>query len=146
MYIIIIGCGRVGSNLAIRFSAVGHNVVVIDADAANFHQLGNGCNCEAIAGMPIDEDVLREAGVENADVLIAVTPDDNMNLMTAQIARQLYHVPRVLIRTCEPRRNRVLKALGIDSVCTTSLVADHFFEAVTAEESAVPEQKRRIKA
>jgi trk system potassium uptake protein TrkA len=131
MYIIITGCGRVGSNLAIRFSSVGHNVVVIDPDAANFNQLGNGCNCEAIAGMPIDEDVLREAGIEEADVLIAVTPDDNMNLMTAQIARLLYHVPRVLIRTSDPRRSHMLKVLSVNAVCTTSLVADHFFETVT---------------
>lgn len=127
MYIIIAGCERVGSDLAKKLSEIGHNVVVIDRDEKNFERLGNGYNCMALAGMPIDEDVLKEAGIEKADVLAAVTPDDNINIMVSQIALKLYNVPKVITRSNDPRREEVLRAMGLDSICPTTLAVDSFF-------------------
>ncbi|MCI2057920.1 MAG: TrkA family potassium uptake protein [Oscillibacter sp.] len=127
MYIIIAGCGRVGSALAARLSMEGHNVAVIDPSDENLERLGSGCNCAAVTGLPIDEDVLRQAGIEQADAVIAVTPDDNTNLMAAQIARQLYRVPQVITRAYDSRRKQVFDSFGIDFVCPTDLVADSVF-------------------
>lgn len=135
MYIIIAGCGRVGSDLARRLSAVGHNVVVIDPSESSFAQLGNGYNCATVVGTPIDEDILRQAGIEEADAVIAVTPEDNTNLMIAQIARQLYRVPRVIARSYDVRRKTVFETFGIHSVCPTELVADCFFKQLTGGET-----------
>ncbi|MPM44411.1 Trk system potassium uptake protein TrkA [bioreactor metagenome] len=134
MYIIIAGCGKVGANLVKRLSEEGHNVVVIDRDEENFSKLGNGSNCMTIAGMPIDEDVLETAGIESADALAAVTADDNMNIMVAQIARQIYHVPTVIARTYDPQRQDVLTAMGLDTICPTTLAVDRFFSVLTKGE------------
>ncbi len=98
MYIIIAGCQKVGSNLAFTLSQDNHDIVVIDSDPRNFGPLGSGFNGVTIAGMPIDEDILRSAGIEHADALAAVTNDDNMNVMVAQVAQNLFHVPKVITR------------------------------------------------
>lgn len=132
MYLIIAGCGRVGSSLAERLSEIGHNVVLVDQHEDNFARLGSGCNCAMLTGLPIDEEVLKEAGIESADAVIAVTQDDNMNLMIAQIARRLYRVPTVVTRVYDPQQQSALNALGVDSVCPTSLTADCFYEKLTA--------------
>jgi trk system potassium uptake protein TrkA len=137
MYIIIAGCGRVGSDLAKRLSTAGHNVVVIDPSEESFAQLGNGCNCATVKGMPMDEDILKEAGIETADAVIAVTPEDNTNLMTAQIARQLYHVRHVIARAYDVRRRELFRTFGIECVCPTELVADQFFGQLTQGEARV---------
>lgn len=134
MYIIIAGCGKVGANLVKKLSEMGHNVVVIDRDEENFSKLGNGSNCMTIAGMPIDEDILETAGIESADALAAVTSDDNMNIMVAQIARQIYHVPTVIARTNDPERQEVLTAMGLDTICPTTLAVDRFFSVLTKGE------------
>lgn len=128
MYIIIAGCGRVGSILVKRFSEEGHDVAVVDRDPGSFAQLGNGCNCMTIAGMPIDEDVLKEAGIEKADALAAVTADDNTNIMIAQIARQLYRVPGVFAEIDDPEQQRVLTAMGLRAICPAALTVDSFFK------------------
>ena len=86
MYIIVAGCGKIGANLVKNLSNDGHDVVVIDPNEENFAQLENGTNCLTVTGMPIDEDVLKSAGIERADALLAVSSDDNVNIMTAQIA------------------------------------------------------------
>ena len=121
MYIIIAGCGKIGANLVKTLSDNGHDVVVIDPSEENFKQLENGTNCLSITGMPIDEDILKSAGIEHADALCAVTSDDNVNIMTAQIARQLYHVPRVVTRCYDPEKDEVLQQMGLCTVCPTLL-------------------------
>jgi trk system potassium uptake protein len=130
MYIIIAGCGRVGASLVNRLSEEGHDVVVIDRDINNFSRLGSGSNCMTIPGIPIDEDVLKEAGIEKADALAAVTADDNTNIMIAQIAQQLYHVPFVILQTDDPEKQRALAAMGLRTVCSTTLTAEAFFRAL----------------
>lgn len=128
MYIIIAGCRKVGSNLALALAEQDHDVVVIDSDADNLEALGSGFNGIAIAGIPIDEDVLRNAGIEQADCLAAVTNDDNMNMMISQIARQIYHVPHVITRVYDPKREVVFRQMGLDTICPTSLAVNRIRE------------------
>ncbi len=124
MYIIIAGCRKIGSNLAQMLSEENHDVVVIDSDSNNFDSLGSGFNGVTIAGMPIDEDVLRNAGIENADALAAVTNDDNMNVMVSEIARDLFHVPTVITRLYDPERETVFNKMGLTTICPTTLAVE----------------------
>jgi trk system potassium uptake protein TrkA len=133
MYIIIAGCGKVGANLAKKLSDSGHDVAVIDRDEKSFEQLGSGYNFLTIVGIPIDEDILKTAGIESADALAAVTNNDNTNIMISQIAKQLYHVPTVITRSYDPERVEVLESLGLDTICTTVLAVDRFFGRLTQE-------------
>ena len=124
MYIIIAGCGKIGANLVKTLSNNGHDVVVIDPNPERFNQLESGTNCLTVTGMPIDEDVLKSAGIEHADALLAVTSDDNVNVMTAQIASQLYHVPHVVTRVYDPDKDEVLRQMGLTTVCPTMLTVE----------------------
>jgi len=126
MYIIVAGCGKIGANLVKNLSNDGHDVVVIDPNEENFAQLENGTNCLTVTGMPIDEDVLKSAGIERADALLAVTSDDNVNIMTAQIAKQLYHVPHVVTRVYDPDKDEVMRRMGLCTVCPTMLTVAKF--------------------
>ena len=121
MYIIVAGCGKTGANLVKKLSNDGHDVVVIDPNEENFAQLENGTNCLTITGMPIDEDVLKSAGIERAEALLAVTNEDNVNVMTAQIASQLYHVPHVVTRIYDPEKDEILRQMGLTTICPTML-------------------------
>ena len=124
MYIIIAGCGKICANLVKTLSNNGHDVVVIDPNPERFNQLEGVTNCLTVTGMPIDEDVLKSAGIEHADALLAVTSDDNVNVMTAQIASQLYHVPHVVTRVYDPDKDEVLRQMGLTTVCPTMLTVE----------------------
>lgn len=124
MYIIIAGCRKVGSSLALELSQENHDVVVIDSDPKNFEPLGSGFNGLTITGMPIDEDILRSAGIERADALAAVTNDDNMNVMVSQIAKEMFKVPVVITRVYDPQREEVFRKMGLDIICPTTLAVD----------------------
>ena len=125
MYIIIVGCGKVGSNLAKELSVNNHDVVVIDSDPDKFSQLGSGFNGKTILGVPIDEDILLEAGIEKADAVAAVSPDENMNIMVSQIAKEIFHVPRVIPRVYDPDRDIFFQQLGLNTMCLTSIAVAH---------------------
>jgi trk system potassium uptake protein len=147
MYVIVAGCRKVGSNLAVELSQENHEVVVVDSDPANFALLGSGFNGLTVTGMPIDEDVLRNAGIEKADALAAVSNDDNMNVMIAQVATKLFHVPRVITRVYDPEREIVYNKIGLSTICPTTLAVekiksmlisastyeDHFFRGTCVE-------------
>lgn len=124
MYFIIAGCMTIGASLAQILSEENHDVVVIDSDPKNLEALGSGFNGVTITGMPIDEDVLRNAGIGQADALAAVTRDDNMNIMIAQVAQNLFHVPRVITRLYSPEREQVFREMGMTTVCPTSLAVN----------------------
>ena len=121
MYVIIAGCRKVGSSLAMELAQENHDVVVIDSDPERFKALGSGFNGVTITGMPIDEDVLRDAGAVQADALAAVTEDDNMNIMISQVAKELFHVPTVITRLYDPRRETIMSGMGLTTVCPTTL-------------------------
>lgn len=134
MYIIIAGCRKVGSNLAIILSQENHDVVVVDSDPDNFELLGSGFNGLTITGMPIDEDVLRSAGVDKADALAAVSNDDNMNVMISQVATNLFHVPRVITRVYDPEREIVFNKMGLTTICPTTLAVEKIKDYLVSAE------------
>ncbi len=137
MYIIIAGCTKIGATLAQMLSQENHDIVVIDSDPKNLEALGSGFNGMAITGIPIDEDVLQSAGIGQADALAAVTRDDNMNLMVAQIAQHLFHVPKVITRLYSPEREQVFRQMGMTTVCPTSLAVDQIKQMLLPGERSV---------
>ena len=125
MYVIIVGCGKVGSNLAKELSVNNHDVVVIDSDPDKFSQLGSGFNGKTILGVPVDENILLEAGIEKADAVAAVSPDENLNIMVSQIAKEVFHVPRVIPRVYDPERDIFFQQLGLNTMCLTGIAVAH---------------------
>lgn len=123
MKILIVGCGRVGSRIAVDFNVKHHEVSVVDGDSSAFRRLPDNFRGSLVLGTGIDEDVLRSAGIEEADVFVAVTDNDNTNIMAAQIARTIYNIPRVILRVYDPVRAEIFRDLGLDVICPTSTVA-----------------------
>lgn len=123
MRVLIVGCGRVGGLLAGRLSDYGHDVSVVDADSRAFRRLPEKFPGRVVLGTGIDEDVLRTAGVEQADVFVAVTQDDNTNIMSAQIARSVFDINRVILRIYDQARAAVYRQLGLTVICPTTTVA-----------------------
>lgn len=124
MQILIVGCGKVGSRLASVLSKDGHDVVVLDRDESSFFMLDDDYNGMRVVGVPIDQDILKEAGIETCDVLAAVTPDDNINIMVCQVAKEIFKVPKAIARIYDPKREKVFKQFGLDTVCPTDLTVD----------------------
>lgn len=124
MYIVIVGCGRLGSTLATRLSREGHDVAVVDRNADNFARLSDDFNGTTVAGVGFDIDVLKSAGIEHADGFAAVTEGDNMNIMAAQVAKNIFKVPMVIARVFDPIRGETYRALGLDTVCPTTSAAN----------------------
>ncbi|MDR2109535.1 MAG: TrkA family potassium uptake protein [Coriobacteriales bacterium] len=133
MNIIIVGCGRVGSRLALLFSQDDHDVVVVDTDAASFAELGRSFEGRTVIGVGFDEETLKEAGIVECDVLAAVTDSDNSNIMIAEVARKLYEVPHVLARLYNPDRESAYLQLGLDYASGTTLVAEEMYAKIVAE-------------
>jgi len=123
MYVIIVGCGRVGSELAKLLSDEGHNVVVIDKNQASFERLGGTFNGLTLTGNGFDLGLLKQAGIEKADAFCAVTNGDNTNLTSAQVAKKIFKVPKVIARVYDPQRAHIYAALGLDIISGTILFA-----------------------
>lgn len=123
MKAIILGCGRVGSTLARMLADEGHDVTVIDRTSEAFRRLGRKFPGARQVGQGTDMDVLRRAGIENADVFVAVTDGDNRNIMASQIAKFVFNVPKVLTRIYDPSRADAYQQMGIQTICTTSIAA-----------------------
>ena len=130
--IIVVGCGRVGSRLALMLSNYENNVCVIDRDPRAFASLGRDFNGATFAGVGYDEDVLTKAGIDECDFLAAVTQSDNVNLMVVEIARRLYDVPHAVARLYNTGHERAYLQLGIDYVCGTALVAEEIFSKISS--------------
>ena len=113
MKTIIIGCGRIGSGLALKLNQSAHDITVIDQDPLTFKHLGAGFKGKTIAGVGFDRDVLLAAGIERADSLAAVTSNDEANALTARIASQIFGVPRVVSALHEPRKAEIYRRLGL---------------------------------
>jgi len=128
MRAVILGCGRVGSTLALMLDAEGHEVSVIDKDPDSFRRLGENFKGRTITGLGIDVEVLKEAGIETADAFLAVTNGDNSNIMASQIAKIIFGVPKVLARVYDPLRARVFREMGIETVSATMLMAGMLFD------------------
>ena len=130
--VIVVGCGRVGSQLANMLSDNGNNVCVIDKNADAFANLGRNFNGSTVQGLGFDEETLVKAGVEDCDVIAAVTQFDNTNLMCAEVGSRLFGVPHVIARLYNPDHERAYMQLGIDYVCGTSLVAEDVFSKIVS--------------
>ncbi|MFH1457670.1 MAG: TrkA family potassium uptake protein [Candidatus Omnitrophota bacterium] len=123
MYIIIVGCGRVGSELAKLLSNEGHNIVIIDRSQSSFDRLGQTFNGLTMVGNGFDLELLRQVGIEKADAFCAVTNGDNTNLISAQVAKKIFKVPKVLARVYDPQRAYIYTSLGLDIISGTILFA-----------------------
>lgn len=125
MHIIIAGSGNVGSRLALRLAALDHDVVIVDLDPRQFTNLGTAFNGLTVAGNAIDLDVLRACGIERAKAFAAVTSNDNVNIMAAQIAQTRFAIPHVVARVNNPDREHVYHEFGLTTVSVTELAAGH---------------------
>ncbi len=123
MFVIIIGCGRVGSELAKLLSSEGHDVVIIDKNSNAFERLGQPFNGLAVAGNGFDLTLLKQIGIEKADAFCAVTNGDNTNLISAQVAKKIFRIPKVIARVYDPQRAHIYAALGLDIISGTILFA-----------------------
>lgn len=123
MYIIVVGCGRVGSELARLLADAGDNIVVVDKNPEAFKNLGSEFNGVTVAGDGFDVDLLKEAGIEQADAFCTVTDNDNANIMSGQVAKKIFHITKVITRINDPQYAHVYKELGIEIVSSTSLLA-----------------------
>ena len=128
MFVIIMGCGRVGARVASQLARAGHEVTVLDLNAAAFHRLDPDFSGNTIVGNGIDSDVLRRVGIERADAFAAVTQGDNRNVMASQIARHIFDVPKVVTRIYDPLRKETFGLLGIEAISPTVIGADKFLE------------------
>lgn len=120
----IMGCGRVGSMLAIQLDGTGHNVVVVDQDPDSFRRLGAGFSGSTVTGIGFDWDTLLEAGVQDTDAFVAVSSGDNSNIVAARVARENFGVGTVVARIYDPRRAEIYQRLGIPTVATVRWTVD----------------------
>lgn len=124
MKIVIVGCGRVGASAAELWSEAGHDVIILDISTTAFERLSSTFKGAAIRGDGTDEDVLRRAGVEGADVFLALTEGDNRNVMASQLAAEAFQVPTVIAKINDPVRAAAYAELGIATLCRTGLMLD----------------------
>ena len=137
MFVLIVGCGRVGSAVAKSMLGDGHDVSVLDEDPEAIALLegGSGSSWEETGGMftvgtAIEMDALVEAGIERADAFVASTDGDNTNLVVAQIARRRFDVSTVVVRVLDPARARWYREQGLQTICPTAVAIDMLTEAV----------------
>lgn len=133
MQIVIIGCGKVGAKFAHVLSAEGNEVVIVSNDSKAFKNLSPDFDGMTITGVPIDQDVLKMAGIETADALVAVTEDDNVNIMACQVAKEIFKVPKVIARIYNPAREHVFHEFGLETICPTDITVNVMRALVEAE-------------
>jgi trk system potassium uptake protein len=126
--VVISGCGRVGAALAEMLSLEKHQVTVIDSDPGSFNRLSKTFKGTAVEGVGFDEEAMEKAGIREADAFVAVTDYDNANLMAAEVARHVFHVPYTLARVYNPDKEDTYQALGMDYLCGTRLLAQAVME------------------
>lgn len=137
MHVVVVGCGRVGRELAVQLDRNGHSVAVIDKSRNAFRKLPERWSGRAVLGFGFDRDHLEQAGIKEAGALAAVTSGDNSNILTARIARENYEIPNVVARIYDPRRAVIYQRLGIPTVATVSWTTDQVMRRLFP--STVPE-------
>ncbi|MBI4213208.1 MAG: TrkA family potassium uptake protein [Chloroflexi bacterium] len=133
MFVIVMGCGRVGARVAAQLSRSGHEVTVLDINPDAFARLDTDFAGTTLAGNGIDTDTLRRAGIERADAFIACTQGDNRNIMASQISQHLFGVSKVVTRIYDPLRKDTFQALGLEAISPTVIAADHLIRALGPE-------------
>ena len=127
------GCGRVGSTLAVDLEKSGHTVAVIDQNREAFRRLGANFNGRTVAGVGFDRDTLLEAGIEKADAFAAVSNGDNSNILAARVARETFGVKNVVARIYDPGRAEIYQRLGIPTVATVLWTTDQIMRRLTPD-------------
>ncbi|HSS09029.1 MAG TPA: TrkA family potassium uptake protein [Acidimicrobiales bacterium] len=135
MHVIVVGCGRVGSELAVRLEQDGHSVAIIDKNRRAFRRLPEEWQGRLVVGFGFDRDDLGEAGVAEAGALAAVTSGDNSNILTARIARETFQIPNVVARIYDPRRALIYQRLGIPTVATVTWTTDQVIRRLFPQQS-----------
>lgn len=133
LYVVIVGCGRLGRLLANRLSGMGNSVVAIDRDESRFARLSTEFSGFTIAGDAVELEVLRQAKIQKADCVFATTDHDNVNLMVAQVARRLYEVPHVIARVFDPAHADIYREFDVKTISPTKLSADAFLQTLRVE-------------
>lgn len=134
MRAVILGCGRVGSELAKVLSAEGHEVSVIDRIPESFKRLGGSFNGRTIVGVGIDAEVLERAGIREADAFVSATQGDNTNIMAALMAKEIYGVNEVVVRIYDPLRTRIYTEMGLKCICPTLTGAKAIYRLISTGE------------
>jgi len=133
MNVIIVGCGRVGAQLAALLDAGGHKVTVLDIDTSSFERLPSSFGGTSLLGDGTNQKALKKAGIEGADAFVAVTQEDNCNVMAAQVAKHIFSVRKVVCRIYDPLRKDVYDALGLEAVSPTTVFAQLLKEKLEPE-------------
>ncbi len=130
MFVVVVGCGRVGSAVAKGLIEDGHDVNVIDESAEAFERVGDDFPGNFVQGPALEIRVLEAAGIDRADAFVAATNGDNTNIVIAQIARDRYHVPCVIVRVLDPNRARFYEERGLTTICPTRTAIDMMGQAL----------------
>ena len=131
MKVIVMGCGRIGSQVSQLLSDQGHEVTVIDHDANSDGRLGSRFKGRIIKGLGFDRNILIRAGIEQVEAFVAASQSDNANIVAARIARNIFHVPRVVARLYDPRRAEIYQRLGLTTISSTNWGAERIFQVLT---------------
>lgn len=134
MNVLIMGCGRVGAQLAMAMDAEGHKVTIMDIEPYSFRRLPATFKGTALIGNGLDGEALRKAGIERADVFVAVTQGDNRNVMAAQIAKHIFNVPKAVCRIYDPIREEMYRTLGLETISPTMVGAELLKRAIAGQE------------
>ena len=132
MKVIIVGCGRVGSSIALQLDREGWDVVAIDEKEEALSRLGDHWSGGFIVGHGMDVDVLRQAGIEDADAMVVATNGDNTNLVIGQVAQKRFDIQCVVVRVLDPARADFYQSLGLRTVCPTSVAIESLLDTVRA--------------
>ena len=143
LFVIVVGCGRLGSYLANRLSREGHSLVTIDRDAAAFNALFPEYRGVRVEGDATEVETLRSARVDRADLVVATTHSDNVNIMVTQVAKKLFGVPRVMARVFDVGREEVYRSLGVETISPMSAAGELFLQALHKDE--IPDTGRNSK-
>ena len=135
-YTVIIGCGRLGANLANTLSGEGENVLILDKEKDSFRKLSSSFGGLAVEGDGTELDTLKAADVQRADTVVAVTNNDNINIMIAQMAKECFSVKKVISRLFDPERECVYQELGIDTICPAVLSANEIDKILNRNEGS----------
>ena len=136
MHVVIMGCGRVGSGLALSLERLGHDVSMIDQNPRAFRRLGPDFHGQQVRGLGFDRQVLIEAGIERAGAFAAVSNGDNSNIISARVARETFGVTHVVARIYDPKRAAVYERLGIPTVATVPWTTDRFLRMLLPDGGA----------
>jgi trk system potassium uptake protein TrkA len=137
VHVVIAGCGRVGSELAMSLERLGHEVVVIDKNAKAFERLRDDFSGSLMTGFAFDRDILEEAGIKESHAFASVTSGDNSNILSARVAKEHYKVPQVVARIYDPRRAQIYQRLGIQTVATVRWTTDQILRSLLPDDVPV---------